>query len=321
MRGFAWGAPDRLELSGTFVGLPDVPADAPTLVISGVDGVHRLPVVPDSLSGPPEDGRRWEAVFAWQEPPVAFEVAELEFGDDMVVELPEPAASRTRLASDAQRDRGARPEAGGRPPATQASQRRASGRTDGRSAAPRASRAARLPGGAPRAQSELQRTQEELKRVRTDLASERELRRADTERFRQGLAELRDAAAQTLEDHQRAEQRLSAELRDARGTIGAKDAVLENLGGQFEAAAAKHAEAESEAAAEIKGLRERLAGLEAAAAEADQLRAEFETSRRHADETRAQLDSARSAVEAARSDAEQLLGRLTRLGDGGGDSG
>ena len=93
---FAWGAPDRLELSGTFVGVPDVPADAPTLVISGANGVHRLPVVPESVSGPPEDGRRWEAVFAWQEPPVAFEVAELQFGDDMVVELPEPGGRRTR---------------------------------------------------------------------------------------------------------------------------------------------------------------------------------------------------------------------------------
>ena len=319
---FVWEAPDRLEVSGRFFGLPYEPADDPVLVVDGVDGTYRLPVISDSFSGPPKDDRRWNAAFAWQEAPVAFKDAKLEFGGHIVVELPGPAPSRMRS----------------RRRTLTVTVERGQKQGDGRQQPRRAKDAPAVePTGVQRlrvqadllasqealraTQSELQRIQEELNRARTDLASERQLRRADTERFRQGLAELRDAAAQTLEDHQRAEQRLSAELRDAHGTIGAKDAVLENLGGQFEAAAAKHAEAESEAAAEIKGLRKRLAALEAAAAEADQLRAEFETSRRHADETRAQLDSARSAVEAARSDAEQLLGRLTRLGDGGGDSG
>ena len=58
---FAWGAPDRLELSGRFIGLPDAPSDTPVLVLTGEEGVHRLPVDPDSLSGPPEDGLPWRA--------------------------------------------------------------------------------------------------------------------------------------------------------------------------------------------------------------------------------------------------------------------
>jgi hypothetical protein len=316
---FVWEAPDRLELSGRFTGLPDAPADDPILVVNGVDGTHRLPVVADRLSGPPEDGRRWDAAFAWQEAPVAFEDAKLVFGAEMVVELPGPAPSRMRSRRQML------------PVTLERGQEQAAtaGAEDAEAAEPHDGvQHLRVHADLLATQetlhetrSELQWTQEALNRARTDLASERQLRRADTERFRQGLAELRDAAAQALSDHQSAEKRLGAELRDARGTIEAKDAALEKLGGELEAAVAKHAEAESEAAAEITALRERLAGLEAAGAEADQLRAELETSRRQADETRAQLDSARGAVEAARSDAEQLLGRLSRLRDAGGGSG
>ena len=310
---FAWEAPDRLELSGKFIGLPDVPPDDPILVVNGVGGTHRLPVVSDSLSGPPEDGGRWDAVFAWQEAPVAFEGAKLEFGSDIVVELPEPSSRRTRSR---------------RQTLQVAHHRRDTGHTPRRADGP--PREAAGPGGGVQRlrvqadllatqetlhelQSELQRTQEALTRARDDLASERQLRHADAQRFHQGLAEIRDAAAQTLSDQQSAEQRLGAELRDARGMIEAKDAELENLGGQLEAAAAKQAAAESEAAAEITALRERLARLERAGAEADQLRAELEAARAQADEAHAQLDSARTAMEAARSDAERLLGRLAAI--------
>src|SRR5918999_4504730 len=84
---FVWGAPDQLEVAGTFVGLREPPADAPVLVVHGADGTHRLPAVTENR---PEEGQRWVAAFAWQEAPVAFETAELEFGSDCVVELPEP---------------------------------------------------------------------------------------------------------------------------------------------------------------------------------------------------------------------------------------
>src|SRR5918999_6017899 len=90
---FVWGAPDRLELSGTFAGVGDAPAGSPVLVVRGNGDTHRLPAVPESVSGPPADGSRWLAAFAWQEAPVAFDAAVLEFGD-FTVELPEPGARR-----------------------------------------------------------------------------------------------------------------------------------------------------------------------------------------------------------------------------------
>ena len=318
---FAWGAPDRLELSGKFIGLPDVPADDPMLVISGVDGVHRLPVVSDSSSGPPEDGGRWDAVFAWQEAPVAFEGAKLEFGSGIVVELPEPSSRRTRSRRQTLKVAQERGDTGHRPRRADGPPREAAGPGVGvlrlRVQADLLATQQTLH----ELQGELQRTQEELTRVRDDLASEREQRRADTERFHQGLTEMRDVAAQALTDEQSAAEQLGVELQEARGTIEAKDAALAGLDAQLEAATAKHAEAETEAGAEIAALRARLATLERAGEEVDQLRAELEATRARADGARAQLDGARSAVEEARSDAERLLGRLSRLRDGPGDGG
>jgi hypothetical protein len=95
LRRFAWGTPDRLEVSGTFGGLPHAVADAaPTLVVRAGDTVHRLPAVPESLDGPPVDGRVWQAHFAWQDKPAAFRTAELQFARDLIVELPEPGMKR-----------------------------------------------------------------------------------------------------------------------------------------------------------------------------------------------------------------------------------
>jgi hypothetical protein len=319
---FAWGAPDKLEVSGKFVGLPDVPADAPTLVISGADGVHRLPVVPDSLAGPLEEGRRWDAVFAWREPPVAFEGAKLEFAD-VVVELPEPATRRTRARrqtlevtqerAEESGDLGPEPE-----------------RVDG------AARDGVIPGdGVERlrmtaellatqealreSHTTLERTQEELTRVRDDLASERELRGANTERFQQGLAEMRDAAAQALTAEQRAGQQRGADLREALEMIEAKNAALAELRGQLVEAAATQTKAEAESRAEIDALRERLSGLEGAGKEADRLRAELEATQAQADGVLAQLEETQSAMDEARSDAERLLGRLSTVRDTTGD--
>ena len=94
---FAWEGSDRLELSGRFIGLREVSTDDPVLVIVAGDRVDRLPAVPGSVAGPPEEGRRWRAAFAWHGPPVAFDVAELQLGSDLVVELPEPHQRRARF--------------------------------------------------------------------------------------------------------------------------------------------------------------------------------------------------------------------------------
>ena len=84
LKRFVWATPDRLELAGTFGGLQDTPVDAaPVLVVRAGDNVHRLPAVADTLDGPPEAGRVWQAAFAWQDAPVAFGVAELHLGSGL----------------------------------------------------------------------------------------------------------------------------------------------------------------------------------------------------------------------------------------------
>src|SRR5690349_20356 len=93
---FSWGTPDRLEVSGTFAGIGDAPAGEPVLVVRAADREVRLPAVAETVTGPPADGRPWQAHFAWQEAPFAFETATLAVGEDMAIDLPEPGASRPR---------------------------------------------------------------------------------------------------------------------------------------------------------------------------------------------------------------------------------
>jgi hypothetical protein len=237
---FAWGAPDRLELSGRFIGLADGPADVPELVISGANGVHRLPVVPGSLTGPLENGRRWDAVFAWQEPPVAFDVAELQFGSGMVVELPSPDARRSRrqnlAVSRQQPAEEPEPAAQEEEPAAETEgvhQLRAQAELLGTQEALREAR------------ETLERTQEELARVRSDLVSEREQRGVDVERFKQALGELRDTAEAALTAEEEATREARAEvvgLQDRVAELEQRGAEAEHLHGELEVA---RAEAES----------------------------------------------------------------------------
>ena len=321
---FAWGAPDRLELAGRFVGLSDLPADAPTLVISGANGVHRLPVVPDSVSGPPEDGGRWEAEFAWQEAPVAFDVVKLEFGDTIIVELPEPSARRTRarrqllrvsreLAQEGQPIHSEPERADDGSPQEEVVQ--ADGVQQLRAQAELLATDEALRD----ARANLQRSHEELARARDDLESERELRKVDGKRFRQGLAEMSAAAERALATEQSAVQELGAELREARAMIDAKDAALADLSAMLDATAANRAESEAEARAEIDALRGRVAALEGAGKEADQLRAQLEATRAEADGARAEVDQTGSGLDEVRSDVERLLSRLGTLRDAAGD--
>jgi hypothetical protein len=284
---FAWGAPDRLELSGRFLGLADGPADNPELVISGENGVHRLPVVPESLSGPLEDGRWWDAVFAWQEPPVAFDVAELRFGSDMVVELPTPDARRSRSrkqtlavnrepVEELEEAAPAEQEEEEVPPSDGIEQVRAHAELLGAQEALREARAA------------LERMHEELERARGDLDAEREERSADSGRFQHALGELRDAAEEALTAEQAATREVRGELQEALGMIANRDAEAEEL-------------------------RQRIEELERLGTETDGLRGEL-------DVARAEREQAWGALEEAREDAQRLLERLDGARDTAGDA-
>lgn len=260
LRRFAWGTPDRLELAGTFGGLPETPTGAPVLVVKAGERVHRLPAVPDSFSGPPANGQVWQAQFAWQDPPVAFQGAELQFGTELIVELPEPGFKR-RVA----RPRLLKVQTAPEPLAT----------VDG-SAASVGSQVELLAAQEEvrEVQAALEQTRAELARAREDLQAERNRRAADGERFREGLAGVRESAEQAL---------------------AAEQATVTQLRSQAEATEAARTEAEATADA----LRKQVEKLESDSQETGQLRSELAT--------------AHSAVDEARGDAERLLGRLTSI--------
>ena len=315
LRRFAWGTPDRLEVSGTFGGLPDLAADdTPVLVVKAGEIVHRLPAVPESLGGPPADGRVWEAQFAWQHPPVAFSTAELQLAADLIVELPEPGSKRrlarprmlkVRTISAGAAEPPAQPAQAAPEPEAPVNKRAASvGSQVELLAAQEEVREVR---------AGLQQTQAELTRAREDLQAERERRAGDSERFREGLAKLRQSAEDALTAEQVMVTQLGTDLRDAQAEIETKNAALEALRTQLEAADAARTEAEASALAETEALAEQVAKLENDGKEIERLRSELASRAAQIDATRAELETAHSAVDQARSDAEKLLGRLASI--------
>jgi hypothetical protein len=203
---FAWASPDRLELAGRFAGQADTPHAAPVLVIRGADRVHRLPAVPESSSGPPEDGRPWHAVFAWQEPPEPFTTAELELGS-LTVSLPDPAATRPRFLNESL--------------------------SVGRSHAVDGARRVGLEAELLTAREQLgdlrvqaERDREERERALQDLEAERDRRAGDGERFRAGLAQVRATAEEAVAAEHANVVRVSDELAAA---IAERDALRERV--------------------------------------------------------------------------------------------
>ena len=315
LRRFAWGTPDRLEVSGTFGGLPDLAADAaPVLVVKAGETVHRLPAVPESLDGPPADGRVWEAQFAWQHPPVAFSTAELQLAADLIVELPEPGSKRRLARPRMLKVRTTSHDAAEPRAETAQATPNAEGPVNGRAASV-GSQVELLA-----AQEEvrevrgvLQQTQAELTRAREDLQAERERRAGDSERFREGLAKLRQSAEDALTAEQVTVTQLGTDLRDAQAEIETKNAALEALRTQVEAADAARTQAEAKALAETEALGKQLAKLEHDGKEIERLRSELASRAAQIDATRAELETAHSAVDQARSDAERLLGHLASI--------
>jgi hypothetical protein len=178
LRRFGWATPDRLEIDGRFVGLGEAPAGEPVLVLRGAESTQRLTAVTESTASDAADGEDWHAAFAWQETPTAFDVAELELGDDLVVELPKP-----RLDSE---------ESG--PEVLDV--RRRGGRESLRMQAELLALRSELAEVA----AGLQRSDEDLARARADLETERAARAADADRFRAGLAEMQEAADEAVAD-------------------------------------------------------------------------------------------------------------------------
>ena len=239
---FEWTAPDRLEIVGQFLGLAESSEEAPELLLRSDEGVHRLPAVPGSVSGPPEDGKPWHATFSWQEPPVPFAQADLALGRDLVVELPEP---REGNFEDRVLDVGGGPAESGDP----ALENAVTGPAPDLLSMQAELLAARE--DIRELQAAVEGHQRELTRARDDLAAERERHAADAERYRNGLAELRTAGEEALKD-----------------AIAAKELALEELRKEREAALAVREEVESKAVADAETLRAELVDAQIAADEA-----------------------------------------------------
>jgi len=208
---FQWAGPDRLEITGTFTGLPPGDAAGPLLVVHGDDGAHELPSAdPDAA---PQPGEPWHAAFTWQEPPTAFTTAELHLGEARVA-LPglrpgdEPAAALAVAEPDA----GPVAAAGGRL------------RLEAELLA--AQELAR------ELERELLRAHAERDRAREDLDAERLGRAEDATRFRDGLAAVERAAADELDaaraqaDAASAARTEADRLREELGSAGAREQAL-----------------------------------------------------------------------------------------------
>jgi hypothetical protein len=248
---FSWRGPDRLQLSGTFVGLRDAPGETPVLVLSGPHDTQSLPAVEGS--GPPADGEPWFAEFAWQEPPVPFAVAALHFGDVMIVELPEPGPKGFRFRKPALKVHVASADEAGAEPAEPAEPAEAAEPTEPAEAeeaaeTPEAAEPNEPVTGTERVRleaqllvaqdearelrAELEKSREELARAREDLESEHARHAEDAQRFRDGLAQVQESAEAAL-------AQLRGELEEAlaaRGRTDERMAAFEATRGEAEAA-------------------------------------------------------------------------------------
>jgi hypothetical protein len=242
---FAWEAPDRLEVSGWLSRPLAEPADEPTLVVHCGDGAQRLEAVPDSYSWPPEDGPCWHAVFAWQNAPRPFDRAELDLGEDAIVELPEPSDERTELG-----DRMLPLRAGScaAPPPQPVE-------WDGTERLQLEAELLAAREELFRAQAVSDRMVQELARARDDLDAERAARAAEAQRFDDGLAHVQASAKDALAAEHSMVERLTWELREAR-------AEIESL--RFEAKENEHArgllDEAQQPVADVRAQAERLLG-------------------------------------------------------------
>jgi hypothetical protein len=318
---FAWGAPDRLELAGRFSGLSAPPPGAPVLVVRGPERTQRLPAVPETREDD-ADGRgsgRWHAAFAWVEAPAAFDAAALELGEDMVIELPDPRPRRRAFRHEVLPIRRVGGDGAPVAPAPGDGAERLRLQADLLTAREEAREL----------QQALQRATEGLVRAHEDLEATRTEHAADAERFRDGLATVRDtaeeavAAERAAAEQARAERaELEAALVEARAgveaAVAAGRADAERALAEERTAAQAAIEAERQAAAaaldaERRTASETLESERRAAAEvAAGAQAELVTLR----ERVAAIGPAREDSAAAHQEAERLLRRLTALRDG-----
>jgi hypothetical protein len=321
---FTWGAPDRLELAGTFANLDEPPAEPPVLVLSGAERSYRLPAAADEVSGVPENGEPWRAAFVWQEPPAAFQESTLELGPGLAVDLPEPRADGAEADDDelavrmTELDSDPEPEAELEPEPELEAEPAPEQSTDlGSPGVERLRFEAELLAAREELRETaetLRRTEEELSRARADLDAEREGRAADAARFREGLAQVQASAEAALEAEQSATRQLGDDLKAALDEADAKEAELR---GELDTAAAVWEDQQAAARAEIAELQERVEELTASAGDAERLRAELDAAHAEADEARHRIEAARDALDEALTGAQHVTASEATADEGG----
>ena len=239
---FEWAAPDRLEIAGSFVGV-DAPTGPATLTVHGADGVRRLTGAPGE---PASDEESWSALFLWDQPPVAFEAAELELGDGLSVELSAPGT----------RDKAIPIRGAARSPADALRLQVAllSAQEDAREAL-----------------AVNRQTLQELARARDDLEAERSAHAADAERFKQGLDEVREAG-------ERAVTAARAEVAELRRRVSELETELGDVGVLRDELRTAESQA-AEASRELEEANASLERLRAEAGEVEQLRSRLDAVR------------------------------------------
>jgi hypothetical protein len=264
---FEWAAPDRLEIAGSFAGV-EPPRAAPTLLVRADDGVRRLTGATADEAG---DGDPWSAAFHWREPPVPFSAAELDLGGGLSVVLPAPGASAEALSI--------------------------------RGAASPAADTLRLQAELIAAQEETREAQaahelalEELERARADLEAMRLRRTAEAERFKEGLAQVREAGERALATSQGELEALRARVGELEDQLAAVPPLEERLDRAVSDAEEARRSLE-EATAEQAALRE---ALDRARQETEEARATLTRAQAEADQAealQARLDAVRRALD------------------------
>jgi hypothetical protein len=243
---FGWGAPDRLEVSGTFSGLATETSAGVVLTVVGEDGPHRLPAIEQADAVAPTDGTPWAAAFSWREAPVAFDRARLELGTSLAVDLPAPGhgngGDRLEVEVLEGADEPEPPPEAEEPPEPPAVEE------------PPEPPVATDPAGRLRLETQLldqaeqleearaaaHRAEAALLRAESDLAAEREARAADAERFREGLTLVRSSAEEALaaaaDARARDEDRTKAERDEAQAALELAQSELDALRGALAAA-------------------------------------------------------------------------------------
>jgi hypothetical protein len=192
---FGWATPDTLEIDGRFDGITeDEPGDA-VLVLRGGDRTHRLQGVAGGDGKTRRDGK-WHASFMWQETPGDFDFAQLELGDELLVEL--PALKLDGEGSDPQL----------------LDVRRRTGSDRLRLHVDLLAARSLLA----EAEERLAASEQDLARARADLAAEQAGRAADAERFRLALAEAGATADEEISEARAESSALRARVEELERT-------------------------------------------------------------------------------------------------------